>query len=38
MQKLASKKLEKMMIFWYAAKRGLDIWNKKLKIISGIEI
>ena len=23
---------------WYAAKRGLDIWNKKLKIISGIQI
>jgi hypothetical protein len=23
---------------WYAAKRGLDIWNKKLKIISGINI
>lgn len=23
---------------WYAAKRGLDIWNKKLKILSGIQI
>lgn len=23
---------------WYAAKRGLDIWNKKLEIISGIQI
>ncbi|AAM05014.1 TPA: hypothetical protein HA338_17345 [Methanosarcina acetivorans] len=23
---------------WYAAKRGLDIWDKKLKIISGIQI
>lgn len=23
---------------WYAAKRGLDIWNKKLKIILGIQI
>lgn len=23
---------------WYSAKRGLDIWNKKLKIISGIQI
>ena len=23
---------------WYAAKRGLDIWNKKLKIIMGIQI
>lgn len=23
---------------WYAAKRGLDIWNKKFKIISGINI
>ena len=23
---------------WYAAKRGLDIWNKKLEIISGIRI
>lgn len=23
---------------WYAAKRGLDIWNKKLNIISGIQI
>lgn len=23
---------------WYAAKRGLDIWNKKLKIISEIQI
>jgi hypothetical protein len=23
---------------WYAAKRGLDIWNKNLKIISGINI
>ena len=23
---------------WYAAKRGLDIWNKKLKIMSGINI
>ncbi len=23
---------------WYAAKRGLDIWNKKLKIISVIQI
>jgi len=23
---------------WYAAKRGLDIWNKKLKIISEIDV
>lgn len=23
---------------WYAAKRELDIWNKKLKIILGIQI
>lgn len=23
---------------WYAAKRGLDIWKKKLKIILGIQI
>jgi len=23
---------------WYAAKRGLDIWNKRLKIISTIDI
>jgi len=23
---------------WYAAKRGLDIWSKKLEIISGIKI
>ena len=23
---------------WYAAKRGLDTWNKKLKIILGIQI
>ncbi|AKB31862.1 hypothetical protein MSSIH_1172 [Methanosarcina siciliae HI350] len=23
---------------WYAAKKGLDIWNKKLKILSGIQI
>jgi hypothetical protein len=23
---------------WYAAKRGLDIWNKKLEIMSGIQI
>ncbi|MGB9939427.1 hypothetical protein [Methanosarcina sp.] len=23
---------------WYAAKRGFDIWNKRLKIISGIQI
>lgn len=23
---------------WYAAKRGLDIWNKKLKIIPTIDI
>jgi hypothetical protein len=23
---------------WYAAKRGLDIWNKELKIISGIRV
>jgi hypothetical protein len=22
----------------YAAKRGLDIWNKKLEIVSGIQI
>jgi hypothetical protein len=23
---------------WYATKRGLDIWNKRLKIILGIDI
>ena len=23
---------------WYAAKRGFDIWNKKLKIILGIDV
>jgi hypothetical protein len=23
---------------WYAAKRGLDIWDKKLKIISSIDV
>ncbi len=23
---------------WYAAKRGLDIWNKRLKIIRAIDI
>ncbi len=23
---------------WYAAKKGLDIWNKKLEILSGISI
>jgi hypothetical protein len=23
---------------WYAAKRGYDIWNKRLKIILGIQI
>jgi len=33
-----SKKLKTVMTFWYAAKRGLDIWNKKLKIIPTIDI
>ncbi len=23
---------------WYAAKRSLDVWNKKLKIISAIDV
>ncbi|VVB96049.1 Uncharacterised protein [uncultured archaeon] len=23
---------------WYAAKKGLDIWNKKLEILSGISL
>jgi len=23
---------------WYATKRGLNIWNKRLKILSGIDI
>lgn len=23
---------------WYAAKRGIDIWNKRLKILSAIDI
>lgn len=23
---------------WYAAKRGIDIWNKRLKIISAIDV
>jgi hypothetical protein len=23
---------------WYAAKRGFDIWNKRLKVISAIDV
>jgi hypothetical protein len=40
MEKFDSGELEDDDDFfdWYAAKRGLDIWNKKLKITLGIQI
>ncbi|MCC4771146.1 hypothetical protein FXV91_13520 [Methanosarcina sp. DH2] len=40
MEKFDSGKLGDASDFfdWYATKRGLDIWNKRLKIISGIDI
>lgn len=40
MEKFDSGELEDIDDFfdWYAAKRGLDIWNKRLKIISAIDI
>jgi hypothetical protein len=40
MEKFDSGELEDDDDFfdWYAAKTGLDIWNKKLKITLGIQI
>ncbi len=40
MEKFEAGKLEDDSEFfdWYAAKRGLDIWNKRLKIISSIDV
>jgi hypothetical protein len=39
MEKLeAGNRSESEFFDWYAAKRGLDFWNKRLKIISAIEI
>ncbi len=40
MENFESGKLDDLDDFfdWYAAKKGLDIWNKKLNILSGISL
>lgn len=30
--------IEKRLVQWYAAKRGLDLWDRRFRILSGVQV